>query len=276
MDVYNLQVGDTGDLVKTLQEKLKILGFYNAVVTGVFGVSTEVGVLAFQKEFGLEESGVVTQEMWDILFALTSVATPISDHNTLKLGDRGSEVRELQLKLRSLLYYTGPITGEFDLETETAVKRFQFHNDITTNGIVDNTTWAFIESLYGNLNQCVLDQIGDDGSSNNGGSGTYTVKAGDTLYSIARRYGVSVDSIKRLNNLSSNVLSIGQVLRLPSSSDNGGSDSSSPSNIRYVVRAGDTLFSIASRYGTTVDELKRLNNLSSNVLSIGQILRIRV
>ena len=51
MDVYNLQVGDTGDLVKTLQEKLKILGFYNAVVTGVFGVSTEVGVLAFQKEF---------------------------------------------------------------------------------------------------------------------------------------------------------------------------------------------------------------------------------
>jgi len=58
------------------------------------------------------------------------------------------------------------------------------------------------------------------------------------------------------------------VLRIPSTS---GSE-----YITYTVKRGDTLFSIASRYGTTVDELKRLNNLSSNVLSIGQILRIRV
>ncbi len=271
MDTNNLQLGDTGDTVKVLQEKLKILGFYNAVVTGIFGVSTEAGVKAFQKEFGLEETGIVTQEMWEILFALTAVAAPASENKVLRLGDSGSEVRELQLKLRALLYYTGPITGNFDLETENAVKRFQFNNDITTNGIVDSATWVLIEVLYGRLNQCVLDQIGDnDNVGGDGQSRVYVVRAGDTLFGIANRYGTTVDELKRLNNLTSNVLSVGQVLRLPAVGANGDDDS----YLRYVVKSGDTLFGIASRYNTTVDELKRLNNLTSNVLTIGQVLKI--
>ena len=49
MEMNNLQLGDTGDSVKILQEKLKILGFYNALITGIFGVSTEVGVRTFQR-----------------------------------------------------------------------------------------------------------------------------------------------------------------------------------------------------------------------------------
>ena len=264
MDTKSLQMGDASDSVKTLQEKLKILGFYNAIVTGIFGVSTEVGVRAFQREFGLEETGIVDQEMWDLLFQLTTVAAPISDQPVLRLGDSGSEVRELQLKLRALLYYTGAITGQFDLETENAVKRLQFNNDITTNGIVDSTTWILIEVLYGRLNQCVLDQIEEGGS----GNGTYIVKPGDTLYAIASRYNTTVDAIKNLNNLTGNVLSIGQVLRLPSSND----EDVSPST--YIVRPGDTLYAIANRYNTTVDAIKRLNNLTSDVLTVGQVLKI--
>jgi len=263
MDIVSLQVGDTGNAVKILQEKLKILGFYNAIVTGIFGVSTEVGVRAFQKEFGLEETGIVDQDMWDLLFQLTTAAVPISDNPVLRVGDSGSEVRELQLKLRALLYYTGPITGQFDLETENAVKRLQFNNDITTSGIVDSATWILIEALYGRINQCVLDQIEDTDS----GGTEYVVKAGDTLFSIASRYGTTVDVIKRLNNLTSNVLTIGQVLRLPKSVDD---DSIST----YTVQRGDTLYGIASRYNTTVDAIKRLNNLTSNVLNIGQVLKI--
>ena len=90
MDFVSLQVGDTGNAVKILQEKLKILGFYNAVVTGIFGVSTEVGVRAFQKEFGLEETGIVDQNMWELLFQLTTIAAPISDNPVLRFGDSGS------------------------------------------------------------------------------------------------------------------------------------------------------------------------------------------
>lgn len=266
MDIWSLQMGDVSDTVKILQEKLKILGFYHAVVTGIFGVTTEVGVRAFQREFGLEETGIVDQETWSLLFQLTTVAVPIGDQPVLRLGDSGSEVRELQRKLRALLYYTGKITGQFDLETENAVKRLQFNNDITTNGIVDSATWILIEVLYGSLNQCVLDQIEDDGSDH--GYITYTVRPGDTLYAIASRYNTTVDVIKRLNNLTSNVLSVGQVLRIPSSNNEDVSSST------YIVKPGDTLYAIASRYHTTVDAIKRLNNLTSNVLSVGQVLRI--
>ena len=92
---------------------------------------------------------------------------------------------------------------------------------------------------------------------------TYTVKKGDNLYSIARTYGTTVDKLKDINNLTSNNLSIGQVLKLPSSD-------TTKDNVVYTVKKGDSLYSIAREYGTTVDALKKLNNITSNTLSIGQ------
>lgn len=97
---------------------------------------------------------------------------------------------------------------------------------------------------------------------------TYIVKSGDTLYGIANRYGLTVDELKRMNNLTSNTLSIGQVLKV------SGSTTPSESDEYYVVKSGDSLYKIANQFGTTVDELKRMNNLTSNLLSIGQRLRI--
>ncbi|MBQ9024623.1 MAG: LysM peptidoglycan-binding domain-containing protein [Bacilli bacterium] len=94
---------------------------------------------------------------------------------------------------------------------------------------------------------------------------TYTVKKGDNLYDIARKYNTSVDNIKRLNNLNSNLLSIGQILKIPSES--------SSSNV-YTVVKGDSLYSIARKFNTSVDSLKRKNNLINNNLSIGQKLII--
>ena len=93
----------------------------------------------------------------------------------------------------------------------------------------------------------------------------YKVVSGDSLYSIAKRYNTSVNEIKKLNNLSSNLLSIGQILKIPSGSD---------SYTTYKVVSGDSLYSIAKRYNTSVNEIKSLNNLSSNLLSIGQVLKI--
>ena len=89
----------------------------------------------------------------------------------------------------------------------------------------------------------------------------YTVVPGDTLYSIAKNNNTTVETIKSINNLSSNVIDVGMQLKLPI-------------NFVYTVKKGDSLYSIAQKYNTTVDELKRKNNLSSNLLSIGQILII--
>lgn len=97
---------------------------------------------------------------------------------------------------------------------------------------------------------------------------TYIVKSGDSLWKIANNFGVSVDDIKNVNNLTNNNLSVGQVLVIP-----GGNVPTTPSQT-YTVQRGDTLYKIASNYGISVDALKIANNLTSNVLSIGQILKI--
>ena len=98
------------------------------------------------------------------------------------------------------------------------------------------------------------------------GSNYYVVKKGDSLWSIARANGLTVDELKSLNNLSSNVLHVGDTL-LISSADSTGDDGN---DNYYVVDSGDTLWSIARKYNLSVNELKALNNLSSNALSVGQ------
>lgn len=92
----------------------------------------------------------------------------------------------------------------------------------------------------------------------------YVVQAGDSLYNIAKKYNTTVDEIKRVNNLTSNLLSVGQRLMIP-----GGQG-----YINYVVKSGDSLYAIARNYNTTVSEIKKLNNLTSELLSIGQVLQI--
>ncbi len=96
---------------------------------------------------------------------------------------------------------------------------------------------------------------------------TYQVLPGDTLYKIANIYNTTVDDIKSLNNLTSNTLSIGQILNIPNEVPN-------PSTQTYTVQRGDSLWLIANKLNTTVDELKRVNNLVTNILQIGQVLLI--
>jgi LysM repeat protein len=100
----------------------------------------------------------------------------------------------------------------------------------------------------------------------------YIVKKGDSLYSIANKYNTTVDELKRINNLTSNILSIGQVLKLPS--DNASNVEKEENTISYTVQKGDSLYSIARKYNTTIDRIKDLNNLTTNLLSIGQVLLI--
>lgn len=96
---------------------------------------------------------------------------------------------------------------------------------------------------------------------------TYTVKSGDSLYSIASKYNTTVNVLRNLNNLSSDTLSIGQKLIIPSGT-------AAVNQLTYTVQKGDSLYSLANKYDTTVDKIKQTNNLTSNTLSIGQVLII--
>ena len=99
----------------------------------------------------------------------------------------------------------------------------------------------------------------------------YTVKNGDTLYNIAKKYNTSVDELKRYNNLQTNLLNIGDRIVIPCNIDNNYKDNN---YVTYTVVKGDSLYSIANKFKTTVDNIKELNDLKSNVINAGDKLII--
>lgn len=102
----------------------------------------------------------------------------------------------------------------------------------------------------------------------------YTVKNGDSLYSIANIYGTTVEEIKKLNDLESKNLSIGQTLKIPEAASLA--DKILPNYINYTVKKNDSLYTIAQRYGIDVNTIVVDNALNSDDLSIGQVLKIRI
>ena len=111
--------------------------------------------------------------------------------------------------------------------------------------------------------KAVADYIGADYIAPNE-SNYYTVKSGDTLWSIAKKYNISVEQLKKINNLSSNLLSVGQSILINED------DNIPTKETTYIVKKGDTLYSIASKFNISVIKLKEINNLKSNIISVGQ------
>lgn len=106
-------------------------------------------------------------------------------------------------------------------------------------------------------------------SRSTGSHKIHAVSSGETLSSIARRYGVSVSALRTTNRISGNVIRPGQRLRIP-----GTAGDDLPAAVIYTVRQGDALSTIAQRFGTTVTKLKRANRLTNNTLRVGQRLEI--
>ncbi|MEC1436420.1 C40 family peptidase [Bacillus spizizenii] len=117
-------------------------------------------------------------------------------------------------------------------------------------------------------------------SSSSSSSSTYTVKSGDSLWKISKKYSMTVNELKKLNGLKSDLLRIGQVLKLKGSASSSSSSSSSvstssSSTSTYKVKRGDSLSKIAKQYGTTVSKLKSLNGLKSDVIYVNQVLKVK-
>lgn len=141
-------------------------------------------------------------------------------------------------------------------------------------GFIDNS--ADQQKLKNNLTdyvEGVVKAIADYGGYEytppgmSGSNNTYTVVKGDTLSGIANKFNTTVSELKELNNLTSDLIQIGQVLFIPTTT-------TTPVYSTYTVVKGDTLYGIASKYDISVDELKSLNNLTSNTLYIGQQLKV--
>ncbi|WP_204171664.1 LysM peptidoglycan-binding domain-containing protein [Staphylococcus sp. GDY8P100P] len=106
------------------------------------------------------------------------------------------------------------------------------------------------------------------------GATTYKVQSGDSLWSIANKYNMSVSKLKSLNNITSNVIFPKQVLTVSGTTSSSSSTTTSSNTTYYTVKSGDSLSSIAVKYGTSYQKIMSLNGLNNYVIYPGQRLKV--
>lgn len=226
-----LKVGSSGLDVQTIQTYLnRIRRNYPAIPvitdeTGVFGNSTKAAVTKFQQVFSLTPDGIVGKATWYKISSLYTAVTRLAELDSegtslgigtvppnvvLRRGSRGQDVITLQylLNLISEYYPTVPAPvqdGIFGGGTRSSVIAFQQAMQLAPDGIVGPLTWQRLYATYQSISQ----------NAPSSDSFAYTVQSGDTLWQLSRRYGTTVDAIKQLNGLTSALIRVGQVLRIP-------------------------------------------------------------
>ncbi len=154
--------GDEGENVKQMQQALKDLGHFTDEATGFFGVKTEQALIAFQKAKGLTADGVAGSATLSLLLA-GSGSSSGSSSSSVKKGDKGAAVSNLQTLLRNAGFYTGTVDGDFGEGTEKALIEYQKASGLTADGVAGSKTITLLSS---------------GGSSGSGGSSNVPVVEG--------------------------------------------------------------------------------------------------
>ena len=182
-----LEKGSTGSAVKDLQTKLKKLGYYDAYVDGDYGDTTVAAVKAFQKKYNLTADGIAGKETLKKLDSAYKNADSAKDVDSLRMGDSGSAVKDLQTKLKKLGYYDGTVDSTFGSGTYAAVRAFQKKYNLTADGVAGSETLKKLDSAYKNA-----DSDKDDDSLRKGATGS-AVKDLQTKLKKLGFYNASID-----------------------------------------------------------------------------------
>ena len=266
-----LRRGDTGNEVRTLQTALTRAGYDPGAINGVFGAQTERAVMQFQRVLGLPVDGIVGPRTWSFLMPFVNE----SDPDVLRRGSRGPMVVRLQNGLRRAGFDLGTVDGLFGTRVQAAVRAFQRSMGMPETGVVDYNTWLAIapyldsrdmyirrgdRGMLVRIAQTALARAGYNPGTIDGVFGPNTQAA---VRAFQQAKGLAVDGIIGPRTWAALMAYLGT--------------GTAPNTIRYTVQAGDTLWSIAQRFGTTVDALVAINNIANpDLIHPGQILIVPV
>ena len=306
-DIY-LEAGSSGRKVETLQRRLIELGWMSGSVTGKYDTTTEAAVSAFQKKAKLWVDGKAGPDTLNALYSANAPkgSNPVSSKmETLEMGSEGSEVKQLQQKLKDLNYLSGSADGKFGVATEAAVKAFQKNNNLTADGKAGTAT---LNKLYSGTakassgTQINLDSVGSNtsGRDTSGISSTGYItledgSSGDQVKTLQKRlkdlgyYDGSVDgnygdgtksaviAFQQRNNLKADgkagpatqrVL-YGSKSNITYGSMRQGEESSAVKNLQYTLYELDYYDgAIDGKYGQTTADAVRAFQIQNNITPV--------
>ncbi|MCE5342008.1 MAG: peptidoglycan-binding protein, partial [Eubacteriales bacterium] len=141
-----IQSGNTGEAVENMQTRLAELGYYTGEINGMCDKATVTALKAFQTKMNIANDGIATPDVLTILYSASAVSssdivaptptpTVAPPTVTVRLGDKGDDVKKVQQRLTDIGYFTGTIDGKFGNDTLVAMKAFQKKNSLTQDGV---------------------------------------------------------------------------------------------------------------------------------------------
>lgn len=164
VDGVIVRLNNTGELVETIQARLKKLGYYTGDITGTYDAATKSAAKAFQKKNGLTADGISGAETQKLLLSSNALAadatpTPIPTatptpvptftvpENKVQKGSSGNDAKLVQQRLKELGYYSGKVDGNFGSGSVTALKNFQSNNGLEADGVAGKSTYNLLFSI---------------------------------------------------------------------------------------------------------------------------------
>jgi cell wall-associated NlpC family hydrolase len=171
-----LNVGDVGQSVEAVQEKLQNLGLYADSIDGIYGPNTRSAVRKYQSAHGLLVDGVAGPHTLRSLFSgATSTVSTSNSSSYVNYGDRGQAVKNVQTKLISLGFLHGSADGIFGPQTKSAVKSFQSAHHLLVDGVVGPKTESALSAAKAGTSSTIKQM-------------SYTVSKADAIITDAKKY----------------------------------------------------------------------------------------
>lgn len=192
----------------------------------------------------------------------------ITSANVAPQVDAAEQIVAIRYKVRR-----GDNLGKIADKHRVGLSQLKSWNNIGRKNIIHTGQYLTIHTKSKYTNEKIVTASSSKKSSNSSvqfKSKTYTVKRGDAVSTIADKFNISVKDLKKWNNIGSrNIIKQGQVLKVSKNVP----QVATTKNNTYVVRKGDTLWSISKRSGVSINDLKKFNNLNNASLKIGQKLK---